>query len=648
MSQEKLQIIKRYIIYIIGTVMLTFFAYCVLLVPQMQIRIIYALGQKTETEEYLRIDTQGIPNSENTEANSSGNTITVIGRINLDDTASRRMFDAFFTIPTKSRVTRMEFQLQPRTTDKDSRIQIRTIEILNNHLSQKKYTPREIEKIFSCEQVSDLTVEDDRLCITTKDGNNAVLIANEKFLSDYNDSLQPAASLLPNLLLMALLMMTLAILLDYYITVGKWKTRVAFGGEKDTFQLLMAILMIAAAGCVILMALCSRHYAHPDEDATRAAIDYYMAHWLPPSSDSASLLGTYSNYGVTRLTEYTLYYLVAGKIGWIFAAVFHISKYYRILNVLLFMIMVSLLLRHRRNNLWMIIALGITPQLWYLFSYATSDAWDFFWSFVVVYELLEENSIFQKYLRKQARYPILSVLGIAFSLSMLFRAKPNYYLILLFTFLILVIRWFRTKDNKAALLSRYIIVALCSMLLLFPRIELEKYINKSNKNVQTEEYKATATTVVTTRKARGYSLLDVVIKDGKDIVSNLTNSGVGSYGWLEYHNSYWYGFGITGLYGIVVLFILFYMIRNRHLAGAIDACVLTGMSLLGFLMVVYTCWSSDFQAQGRYVLLLTLVIGFFSMQEKEIYKDKKMQILLILLIVISLISYVGKGLVNLI
>ncbi|MDD3137772.1 MAG: hypothetical protein PHX08_02220 [Lachnospiraceae bacterium] len=704
-EQQKSQII-RYLAYVLETLLLSCILYGVLKTPQMQVRIVYALGQKTETVEYLLLDT------------SAGQEKVTSG-ISLQETASRRMFDTFFKITSTEQPAGITLQLQPRTADEDPRIQIRTMEIQNRNLTMYKYAPGEIQDLFDMTDVSESTIEDDRLCLTTKDNQYATLTAKDSFLEDYKDAMNTPSGLLPNLVVFWLLLAGLLILGDYLWNhkksfertdeiknvnkkqAGLWQTL-----PQDRFQLCMCILMAAALVCVAIMALCSKFYAHPDEDVTRMAIDYYMTHWLPPSGHGKSLLGAYSNYGATRLMEHTLYYFVAGKLGWICLTIFHISKYYRVLNILLFAIMVGMLYKNRSNRLWMIIAIGITPQVWYLFSYATSDAWDFFWGYFIVYELLNQESMCNRFLRKDTwrtwAYTIKSVLVMAFAFSMLFRGKQNYYLILLFAFLVLVIRWWRQKEERGTLFVRYVVLAVCSLCLLIPRAAVENYVQnvyvqseqvvaeKSGDNAATEKkeedsaenaeiandvdnisttenkediedthltdakssaetntYTPTVTTVVTTRKSMGYSFVDVLIKDAQDIISNLTNSGVGSYGWLEYHNSFWYGFGVTGLYGIMGLLIVYHMIRRRRLAGFIDAVVLAGMAAAAYLMVVYTCWTSDFQAQGRYVLLITLVVGYYSVQDKEIEQDRKIQCLIVLFGILSMVSYVGKGMLNL-
>ena len=83
------------------------------------------------------------------------------------------------------------------------------------------------------------------------------------------------------------------------------------------------------------MSLFSKHYSHPDETVTRMATDYYLAGWLRPDMNSSMVSGTFSMWGHNRLAESSLYYFLAGKVGWLFREFFYIPTYYRMFNLLL-------------------------------------------------------------------------------------------------------------------------------------------------------------------------------------------------------------------------------------------------------------------------------------------------------------------------
>lgn len=643
--------IKRYLFYIAISIVITILSYQVLKTPKMSIRIIYTLGQHTETIDYLNID------AEDTNEQSQ----QIQASISKLDTSERRLFDEFFQIPTNiSDPSSIQFKLQARSDDEDSRIQIRTMEIQNRNITVYKYSPYDIAERFSYDKsVNDAYVEGARYCIEPE-GAYASLYANDIFLKEYRESQEIQNELVFNIVFMGLIVFLILILADCIVTHEinsiKKNNRIAFKDlYQNQYQLILKLILFVAFVCSLLMALNSKFYAHPDEDVSRLAIDYYMTHWLPPNMNDVSVLGTFSDYGVSRLREMSLYYLVAGKIGWICTTIFHISKYYRMLNVILFGIMIGTFIKKKDDNLWMYIALGITPQLWYLYSYATSDAWDFFWGFWMVYQLVGRNSALQQLLEKRCTHPCRAILWNAWIFAMLFLGKQNYYLLLLFAFLVLVIKWIYAKENKMLNFCKYVIILTCTIAIMIPRtVLIPHYVNRTVESETINEHENmhnltdTPTMGGTSRKNMGYTFLDVALKDGKDIISGLSNSGVGSYGWLEYHHSYLYGYAIVGLYGVLAIAMVYYMIKNKKTAGIIDSVTFCSMPVIVFLMVVYICWRQDFQFQGRYALPLTLIVGYYGMQEKDIYEDKKIRALLIFLGVVSACSYITKGLYNLI
>lgn len=652
--------INRYVLYLLCALGFLIIGYGMLSRPQLQLRIIYRLGQHTAATDYLLLDCgQGYQEAD-----------AISGQISREKTAERRMFDMFFKVPpVEGGMESIQLRLQPRNEDEDDRIQIRTIELWNRNVSMKKYSPDQLLAMFAVSNANDAYVEGERFCIEPIDSETYVTLeADEILLNDFAESEKLPNTVFWNLFIAALLFLIMLMGMDaaWHHREYLWgKIILDKKGNDYWFQMLVRILMLGALICVAVMALTSKHYAHPDEDVSRLAIDYYMTHWLPPDMRDISVLGTFSNYGATRLTEPTLYYLIAGKLGWIGTTIFHIDKYYRMLNVILFAIMTGTIVFKKSRNLWMLIGIGITPQIWYLFSYATSDAWDFFWSFWIIYELLEKESALQRFLTNRSKHPVCNVLWISFLFSMIFRGKQNYYLILLFAFIILVIRWCRQSGYRLQLLVRYIIIAVTSILFLLPHTGIERYshqryetrllqeVGSEDEVIEIAEKREMQranepVTEVVTRRSMGYSFMDVAIKDLKGIMDGITNSGVGSYGWLEYYMPNWYSYGVVGLYGILALLISYHLVRERRWQGCLDTGVMFTMILITYLMMVYLCWSGEFQTQGRYILMLSLIIGYTGMQSQQIYEDKLVRGLITMLICISIGSYLLKGMCNLI
>lgn len=653
MNLGKIERNKRYIIYVLMVIGLMTFFYLGLSKPKVTMRIIYTVGQNAEMTNSIAYD-----------MGAGYQDIDIVtGSVDATGTSQRRFFEIFFDIPSSyGNPSGMQIILQPDVRAEDPRIQIKALEIYNRNISVAKYSPKDLRNSFSFEQVKKAYIEGDRLCIEA-DGNEPRMVAKEPFITAYSNCFRENKGLVWNLLFMGMLLAAIAITLDTIVPVcirTHGKERIT--GMTQKSQLCMRVMMLLAFLCVIIMAVKSQIYAHPDEDVTRLAIDYYLGKWLPPDVRSTAAMGTFSNYGFTRLGELTPYYLLAGKIGWICAAVFHICTYYRLFNVVLFAIMIGMFAIKGKKHPWMFIALGITPQLWYLFSYATSDAFDYFCSFLVVYQLVEEDSLLNRYLEKKAKKPVLNLILIGLLFSVIIRGKANYYLILLFAFCVLLTKWIREeKEKKLPLLLKYVAILVSSFLLLGARVGVNyAYYGTYNSNMASaqmveekavDDYKPSAMEKNKSNYARvskGYTYADVIIRDSKNIITGLISSGVGSYGWLEYYHRGIYGYFIVCLYGLVFLYIAYYMIKERKTAGIADSLILLGMPVLVYLMVAYQCWGGDFQTQGRYALPLLLVVAYYSTQCKELYQDKKYNLLLVIIGLFSLYSYIHMGIGNLV
>lgn len=166
---------------------------------------------------------------------------------------------------------------------------------------------------------------------------------------------------------------------------------------------------------------------HPDEMQTRAAVDYYRTHWIQPDVRSDFVATTVSGYGMTRMSEINLYYLFAGK----FANLCGFTMSFRALGMLLILILGCFVLKNIKKERYIAILFFATPQLWYLFSYATSDAYDYLFTVLAAYEVLSENSALNRILKQpfKGRH-IPAYLGIGFIFANLLMAKKTFYVYL--------------------------------------------------------------------------------------------------------------------------------------------------------------------------------------------------------------------------
>lgn len=190
------------------------------------------------------------------------------------------------------------------------------------------------------------------------------------------------------------------------------------------------------------------------------ATDYYLAGWLRPDMNSSMVSGTFSMWGHNRLAESSLYYFLAGKVGWLFREFFYIPTYYRMFNLLLLGGMLLFCWKRREKHLWPIVALCMTPQIWYLFSYATSDAWDWFCGFVMVCMILRK----EKYLygQESIRKLVLNGLIYSFIFAMILMGKSNYLVLLGIAFVDFLLGWFQHKAQRLSIFILYLAILAAS------------------------------------------------------------------------------------------------------------------------------------------------------------------------------------------
>ena len=144
-------------------------------------------------------------------------------------------------------------------------------------------------------------------------------------------------------------------------------------GRVTSFGALLTCLL-GAFGLTCVMALISAPGAHPDEVNHAAAARYFTDHWLPPRTDAETLRPSMSPYGVSYLAELDFTYLFAGKTASLVpldATRDHLR--FRLFNVLLLAALVAVYALYR-TAFSPIALLLLTPQTWYVFSYANNDA----------------------------------------------------------------------------------------------------------------------------------------------------------------------------------------------------------------------------------------------------------------------------------
>lgn len=538
---------------------------------------------------------------------------------------------------------------------------VKAIEFYNHGVQVKRLASKEIIEYFDMADNSSYSMRGPYLVVAAQD-QMPTIIGKERLEEELQSILGDERRFKTNIIILVTILYLLVNGICIYWTkvmeclgvfcqVGNkcWQEMVLIGQIIWKKRIALAVIaLVVIQFFVFLMATKSQIYGHPDENVTRMAIDYYLGGWLKPSANSSWVAGTYSDMGHARLTENTWYYFVAGKIGWIIERLFHFRSYYRMSNVLLFSIVVIMTLRYGRKNKWMYITLMLSPQLWYLYSYATSDAWDFFWGFVIAFEVLKEGSLLNRYLKEKRIFNILPLFVSGLAFSMIFQAKKNYYCILLFVFINLLFRMFPLNMKKLkGLLPKYALILIFTFIIFqFKAVFLDQILiheNSVTENIFNEnQYEGSFTSI----KDEGGSLKEVIVD--KHAARSLLHSFVGRYGWCGS-----YDVGVRHMFVMLVLYLLFVaiLIYNFHwkekkdiFESFLQICVCMLMVMVVFLY----CWTGDFQPQGRYILPITIVLGSICAKNEKVFSNVLFNGIMFLIVLCNLYSFLFIGIKNMV
>ena len=414
-------------------------------------------------------------------------------------------------------------------------------------------------------------------------------------------------------------------------------------------QIFLAIIFILIA----IMATTSAENIHPDEYVHLDATRYYRNHWLPPHVESPEIRHTYSIYGFSRLNTDEMSYLLTAKFSNLLTP-FHIIEYQtlRLFNILLFgIILLFVILRPATRSL--ALPFLLTPQLWYTFSYCNSDAFAIFLYFLTCCQVVLPDSMLNTLLKKQfSRKYLLNYILLTILFSFLFLVKKNYHILLPFLFFFYLWKnWFVTKELKKEFLIRLLILVLASLSVAGARRACDYYVNgfdRAEKLAILQEQTAEPTYKPSTElhkkhiylymKARGNSLEKIIKMDrwfGKTFRSSF---GVYGYFTLSASNDYYI---IVQWLGTAFLFFFIFSIVMR---GGLQNNILLftglscGISLIGISL--WHSWTSDFQAQGRYLFPIILLLGIIYFQTKDIFQKRIFNFFVFSMFAVSLYSFI--------
>ncbi|CDZ24838.1 putative membrane protein [[Clostridium] cellulosi] len=427
----------------------------------------------------------------------------------------------------------------------------------------------------------------------------------------------------------------------------------------ETAGIFFAAILAAAFIVASLISIFSGINAHPDEQETYKAIQYYYTHWN--IADIRDPLVYFSIYGTTRMAELNPYYYIAGKVGALFSWVLNYQTEFRIFNLLLLAFIIGLAACRNKKARILLPMLMLTPQAWYLYSYGTSDAWDLFLSILILYQIVNPDSMLNKYLgtsisKKSVLFGLLASLLFALQLM----SKPNYFVTLVMAFIILLIRLVSDdKINKKEFFIKCLALLLCTFAIFGIRkgVDLAQYgFNKAQIVQELKEEKADKAFKPSTPVNEKWSTMQLhdrnvslkTILTEKQFFQKSFVSFIGSYGYLQYMGPAAYINLMLFLYLALYAIIFYYCVKSRNRRVIIEFIAMNAILLLSVGLSVYNSWFVDFQPQGRYLLPMLIPFAYCFTLDKRILKNTAFNAIILITGLMSLYSFIFIGSVNLI
>lgn len=543
--------------------------------------------------------------------------------------------------------------LSPIHYDSYEEIYLKSITVSLHGYHFRTLTPEMILENFRPNQdIKRLQVEEQGLNVMTG-GLFPALIPTENFLKELANA--QAWISLCNLLVFVLLYTAVYWYLFRYIDLLHHHS---YG---DVLDAALGLIGIAALLLSWNIAFTSAYGGtiHPDEMQTRAAVDYYRTHLIQPDVRSDFVAETVSGYGMTRLSEINLYYVLAGH----YANLCSFKMSFRAFGMLLFLILLCFVLKYMRKERYLAVLFFATPQLWYLFSYATSDAYDYLMTAFVVYEVLAEESSLNRIFREPfSKRRIFGYLWNGFLFANVLMAKKTFYLVLLTVFLLLLYKLiFAEKEQKRKLIANYAALLGIAFGIVLLRSLPDFYYYGIHKGEAVRqvieatawpEYKpstpAAAQAASTLLYEKGVSLKGFFTE--WNFNGTLLKNYFGCYSIYSLEAKTWYyvlmGVLYTALFAAVG--VLFHRKCTQEAAAGKEAAVrkmrwkyrtMWGMIALMYLMTIYNAYFVDFQPQGRYLFPALPALACQISLSREISENKIVRTLIVMIAALSLYSF---------
>jgi len=380
--------------------------------------------------------------------------------------------------------------------------------------------------------------------------------------------------------------------------------------------------LLIVASAALVLALLSKQGAHPDESVHLKAANYYASHYLPAQVCSEASRYTYSAYGVSRTNNREIAYVAAGRYLQLVEFV-PAAEYLklRFLNLSMFFILVLLAFSSVVAR-YLFLPVLLTPQSWYLFSYYNSDALSLFAVLITAYQVFAPESMLRRVLRG-ARPPayVLWLVGLTCLVAMQYWLKLNYVFYPMLLGMLGVSWLWANKRFPDFSQSKPLWWVLALGTALFFSWELSRHaINDFELGLRTQQcsellaadaYKPSTPLQQSHPnlwlKDKGVTLSDMLGQ--RQWAKRIFFTGLGAYGYTEYLNRDVHYQVASFMIVLLFLYVLFSVLnrggRMERLSVLSVLLALSGITMAA----AYNNWTSDFQPQGRYLMVYLPIFG---------------------------------------
>ena len=402
------------------------------------------------------------------------------------------------------------------------------------------------------------------------------------------------------------------------------------------FQDKLPLLYLGCAfGLVLAMIFVGNRTCHPDEWGHLISAGYYSVAWLPRAVDDPKVLETVSGWGVSYLFRIEAVYWFAGKFSALMSGLVY-DDYFRgrLFNASLFLILCIIAARRAKSVPLFALALVASPQIWYTFSYFNGDAFAFFVSMLIAWQLVDPDSLTNRYL-KSADFKSHLTGGILFGglLGLMLLSKRNYYVYAAFVPCALAWRFLYGQENLQPAagglrlsVKKGILIGVVALCLWLPPMVYDQFVNDFRKNekilavaerMAAPEFKPSRLKNDISSSYRGLRLRDKGMSLKELLFLNpewrdmTFKSFFGVYGNMLYYSDVEQLQAVSHALVVFFLLVFFCVIIAFPVRDVFLILLLLLFAGLTVGQSVYHSWVNDYQPQGRYLfaLLPMLVIG---------------------------------------